>query len=57
MRQTLIAMSPGLNIPQAQLLDEFERLVPEPALSASLQSLEPDALPVQPQLIFQHECE
>jgi len=50
-------MSPGLNIPQAQLLDEFERLVPEPALSASLQSLEPDALPVQPQLIFQHECE
>ncbi|DBB00042.1 TPA: hypothetical protein ACH3X1_013901 [Trebouxia sp. C0004] len=58
MQQTLIAMSPRLNIPQARLLDEFESLFPEPPLSAtSQQSVEVQRLPVRAQLRFQHDCE
>ncbi|DBA71138.1 TPA: hypothetical protein ACH3X2_011544 [Trebouxia sp. C0005] len=44
-------MSPRLNIPQARLLDEFESMFPEPALSASSQqSVEVRRLPVGAQL-------
>jgi len=58
MQQTLIAMSPRLNIPQARLLAEFESMFPEPALSASSQqSVEVQRLPVGAQLRFQHDCE
>ncbi len=49
---------PRLNIPQARLLDEFESMFPEPALSASSQqSVEGQTLPVRAQLRFQHDCE
>ncbi|KAL0051206.1 hypothetical protein WJX82_003759 [Trebouxia sp. C0006] len=57
-QQTLIAMSPRLNIPQARLLDEFESMFPEPALSeSSQQSVQVQRLPVGAQLRFQHDCE
>ena len=56
MRQILTALSPRLNISQARLLDEFDRLFPEPALSAIAESALQSPRE-QPQLRFQHECE
>ena len=61
MRQTLIAMSPNLNIPQHQLLNEFDKLFPEQDLlaepGAGLPVVNLAGLRAPTQLTFQHDCE
>lgn len=60
MRQTLIAMSANLNVPQHQLLSEFDRLVPEPDLTPGPAAHLPFADLAEarglPRLTFEHDC-
>ncbi len=55
-RQRLTALSTRINVPQSRLLDEFDKLFPEPALSASSQPVELQAQLAGPHLRFQHDC-
>ena len=57
MRGILIEMSPHLNVPQQQLLDEFDRLVPDLLArdGASSHVVAPSAQ-APPQLEFEHSC-
>lgn len=61
MRQTLITMSPNLNIPQHQLLHEFDKLFPEQTLlaepGAGVPFVDSAGLRARNRLIFQHDCE
>lgn len=58
MRETLKYMSPHLNIPQQQLLEEFDRLVPELFAAADVGPSTAVAPPaqLQPRLAFEHSC-
>lgn len=58
MRETLIAMSPRIDVPQQRLLNEFDRLVPG-LLVAAVDDLPSIIFPetqAQPRLKFEHSC-
>ena len=59
MRQTLIVMSPNLDVPQELLLNEFDRLFPAdlPAAGAALPVDSAAAVQAQKRLKFEHDCE
>ena len=57
MRGILIEMSPNLDVPQQQLLEEFDRLVPDLLArdGSSSQMVVPPAQ-APPRLAFEHSC-